>query len=75
VTFTSTTGRVLRITVGAALVLFGLIQLNRIKINLRRFEPALHGVLRTTSPSSFRSDPAQLSAVEETGAVYATYRP
>jgi cytochrome c biogenesis protein CcdA len=46
VTFTSTTGSVLRITVGAALILFGLVQLNRMKINLRRFESALHGVLR-----------------------------
>lgn len=46
VTFTSTTGRVLRVVVGVTLVLFGLIQLNRIQVNLRRFEPALHGVLR-----------------------------
>ena len=46
VTFTSTTGRVLRVVVGGALVLFGLVQLNRIQVNLRRFEPALHGVLR-----------------------------
>lgn len=46
VTFTSTTGRVVRVVVGAALILFGLVQLNRIRLNLRRFEPALHGVLR-----------------------------
>ena len=46
VTFTSTTGRMLRVVVGAALILFGLVQLNRIRVNLRRFEPALHGVLR-----------------------------
>lgn len=46
VTFTSTTGRMLRVVVGGALVLFGLVQLNRIHVNLRRFEPALHGVLR-----------------------------
>lgn len=46
VTFTSTTGRVLRVVVGAALVVFGLVQLHRIHVNLRRFEPRLHGVLR-----------------------------
>ena len=46
VTFTSTTGRVLRITVGAGLVAFGLIQLNYIRVDLRHFEPRLHGVLR-----------------------------
>lgn len=46
VTFTSTTGRVLRVIVGAALICFGLIQLNRINIDLRRFEPRLHRVLR-----------------------------
>ncbi len=46
VTFTSTTGRVLRVVVGSALVCFGLLQLNRISIDLRRFEPRLHGVLR-----------------------------
>ena len=46
VTFTSSTGRALRIVVGAVLILFGLVQLNRIQVNLRRFEPALHGVLR-----------------------------
>ncbi len=46
VTFTSTTGRTLRIVVGAALIVFGLIQTNYFSVNLRRFEPALHGVLR-----------------------------
>lgn len=46
VTFTSATGRVLRVVVGTALVLFGLVQLGRIQVNLRRFEPVLHGVLR-----------------------------
>lgn len=46
VTFTSTTGRALRIVVGAAPVAFGLVQSNRISVNLRRFEPALHGLLR-----------------------------
>ena len=45
VTFTSTTGRVLRIVVGALLILLGLIQLNRLPISFRRFEPAMHGFL------------------------------
>ncbi len=46
VTFTSTTGRALRVVAGTTLILFGFIQLNRIQVNLRRFEPALLGVLR-----------------------------
>ena len=45
VTFTSTTGRVLRVVVGAALIVFGLVQTGRIEVNLRRFEPALHRTL------------------------------
>lgn len=46
VTFTSTTGRVLRIVVGTALVVFGLVQTNRVRVDLRRFEPALHKLLK-----------------------------
>ncbi|MDH3306770.1 MAG: hypothetical protein OEO77_04540 [Acidimicrobiia bacterium] len=46
VTFASTTGRTLRIVVGVVLIVFGLIQTNRLPVNFRRFEPALHGVLR-----------------------------
>lgn len=46
VTFASTTGRVLRITVGMFLILVGLVQLGRISVPLRRFEPALKGFLR-----------------------------
>jgi len=46
VTFASTTGRILRITVGTFLILVGLIQLGRITVPLRRFEPALKGFLR-----------------------------
>jgi len=46
VTFTSTTGRILRITVGTFLILVGLIQLGRITVPLRRFEPALKNFLR-----------------------------
>lgn len=45
VTFTSSAGRVLRIVVGVALIVFGLVQTGRIAVDLRRFEPALHGVL------------------------------
>ncbi len=47
VTFTSTTGRILRITVGTFMILVGLIQLGRINVPLRRFEPALKGFLRS----------------------------
>jgi len=46
VTFTSTTGRILRITVGTFLILVGLVQLGRITVPLRRFEPALKSFLR-----------------------------
>lgn len=45
VTFTSTTGRILRVTVGLFLILVGLVQLGRISVPLRRFEPALKGFL------------------------------
>ncbi len=45
VTFTSTTGRILRVTVGTFLILVGLVQLGRISVPLRRFEPALKGFL------------------------------
>lgn len=47
VTFTSTTGRILRVVVGTALVVFGLVQTGRLGVNLRRFEPALHGTLKS----------------------------
>lgn len=40
VTFTSTAGRVLRISVGTFLIFVALIQLDRLNISLRRFEPA-----------------------------------
>lgn len=46
VTFTSTTGRILRVVVGTALIVFGLVQTNHLSVNVRRFEPALHDVLR-----------------------------
>lgn len=46
VTFTSTTGRILRIIMGTFLILVGLVQIGRIAVPLRRFEPALQGFLR-----------------------------
>lgn len=46
VTFTSTAGRAIRIAVGLLLVALGLVQLGRIRVSLRRFEPAVHGYLR-----------------------------
>ena len=36
----------IRITVGLLLVALGLVQLGRLRVRLRRFEPALHGYLR-----------------------------
>lgn len=58
VTFTSTTGRILRVTVGAFMIFVALIQLNRLEISFRPFEPALraflgqqrHGRIRTQHP-------------------------
>jgi len=46
VTFTSNAGRIIRGVVGSLLILLGLIQLNRLRISFRRYEPALHGFLR-----------------------------
>ncbi|MGH8986627.1 MAG: cytochrome c biogenesis protein CcdA [Acidimicrobiia bacterium] len=46
VTFTSATGRVIRSVVGMLLITLGLVQLERLRVNLRRFEPATHGFLR-----------------------------
>jgi cytochrome c biogenesis protein CcdA len=46
VNFASTAGRTLRITVGIFMILVGLIQLGRLNVPLRRFEPALKGFLR-----------------------------
>jgi cytochrome c biogenesis protein CcdA len=57
VTFDSPAGRILRGVVGASLVLLGLIQIGRLSVNLRRFEPALHGLLRRQA-SLRRSRPA-----------------
>ncbi len=39
-------GRILRISVGALMILVALIQLNRLNISLRRFEPAMKSFLR-----------------------------
>lgn len=46
ITFTSTTGRVLRVVVGAGLVVLGLVQVGRVSVDLRCFEPATQGFLR-----------------------------
>lgn len=46
VTFTSTAGRIIRLTAGIFLIALGLIQLQRLPVNLRRFEPAMHAYLR-----------------------------
>jgi cytochrome c biogenesis protein CcdA len=47
VTFTSVAGRVIRGVVGASLVVLGLIQLERLAVNLRRLEPITHRFLRS----------------------------
>jgi cytochrome c biogenesis protein CcdA len=46
VTFDSPAGRTLRGVVGGGLIVFGLIQIGTLSVNLRRFEPAVHGLLR-----------------------------
>src|SRR5918996_5509781 len=46
VTFTSTAGITIRAVVGVLLITLGLIQLERLPVSFRRFEPAIHGYLR-----------------------------
>ena len=46
VTFTSTAGRIIRLVVGTFLIVLGLIQLDRLPANLRRFEPTMQRYLR-----------------------------
>lgn len=46
VTFTGTAGRIIRAVVGVLLILLGLVQLNVLANSFRRFEPAMHGLLR-----------------------------
>lgn len=46
VTFTSTTGRIIRVVVGVLLVLLGAVQADRLGISFRRFEPRIHGALK-----------------------------
>jgi len=46
VTFTSTAGRAIRGTVGVLLVVLGLVQLERLHVNLRQLEPITHRFLR-----------------------------
>lgn len=45
VTFTSTSGRIIRAVVGLLLVALGLVQSGQLQADLRRFEPAIHGYL------------------------------
>lgn len=45
VTFMSVSGRVIRAVVGVLLVILGLAQAGRLELNLRWFEPAVHGFL------------------------------
>ena len=45
VTFSSTTGRVLRVVVGVLLVVPGTIQADKLPVSFRRFEPAVQGAL------------------------------
>jgi hypothetical protein len=47
VTFTSAAGRIIRGVVGSFLVLLGLIQLERLHVNLRHLEPVTHRFLRS----------------------------
>lgn len=46
VTFTSAAGRIIRLGVGLLLIALGLIQLNRLPVDLRLLEPAMHRYLR-----------------------------
>lgn len=46
VTFTSTVGRIIRLAVGLLLIALGLSQLERVPVDLRRFEPAMQRYLR-----------------------------
>ncbi|MBW3662777.1 MAG: hypothetical protein KY469_06730 [Actinobacteria bacterium] len=46
VTFTSTSGRVIRIVIGLLLLVLGAIQADKLAISFRRFEPAIHGLLK-----------------------------
>jgi cytochrome c biogenesis protein CcdA len=45
ITFTSTPGRSLRVVVGLGLVVLGLVQTERLRVNLRVAESAIHGLL------------------------------
>lgn len=42
----SISGRLIRATVGVVLVILGLVQAGRLRLNLRQLEPAVHGVLK-----------------------------
>lgn len=46
VTFTSISGRIIRAAVGILLIVLGLAQSGRLQLNLRQFEPTVHGMLK-----------------------------
>lgn len=46
VTFTSASGRIIRAVIGVLLVVLGLVQSGKLRADLRRFEPAIHGHLK-----------------------------
>jgi cytochrome c biogenesis protein CcdA len=45
ITFTSTPGRILRVVVGLGLIMLGLVQTERLRLNLRVAEAGIHGLL------------------------------
>jgi cytochrome c biogenesis protein CcdA len=45
ITFTSTPGRILRVVVGLGLIVLGLVQTERLRVNLRVAESGIHGLL------------------------------
>ena len=56
VTFASTAGKALRIGVGAFLIFVGLIQLGRVQVSMRRFEPAMQSFLRSQRRGRTRTE-------------------
>ncbi len=46
VTFTSVSGRLIRAAVGVGLIVLGLAQAGRLRLNLRQLEPTLHSMLK-----------------------------
>ncbi len=60
VDFTSTAGRVLRVSVGTFLILVGLIQIGHLRVPLRRFQPSLERFLRRQRRESRGQGPPRL---------------